>query len=150
MYAHLLFEEPVHHPWAYWVSAISPTHADVYSSKELGCPVRVLQLLKNNGWQVLMWVSLKKWVYLSQSFQSTTLWTLSTKDTSILSTEEKRWLHFWRCPKSRQCKGAVTTKGNEVISNRSSNFFLVQSPLLYKLVQLVSTVSHCFGHILLE
>ena len=30
------------------------------------------------------------------------------------------------------------------------SFFFVQSPLLHKLVQLVSTISHCFGHILLE
>ena len=28
--------------------------------------------------------------------------------------------------------------------------FFVQSPLLHKLVQLVSTISHCFGHILHE
>ena len=47
---------------------------------------------------------------------------LSTKDTSILSTEEEEmaaFFFFWRCAKSRQCKGAVTTKENEIIPSRS-------------------------------
>ena len=29
---------------------------------------------------------------------------------------------FWRCAKSRQCKGAVTTKENEIISSRSDEY----------------------------
>ena len=41
---------------------------DVYSSKELGCPVSVLQLLKNNGWQLLEEVSLKNGSTLASHF----------------------------------------------------------------------------------
>ena len=69
------------------------------------------------------------------------------KDTSILSTEEEEMAaFFWRCAKSRQCKGAVTTKENEIISSRSDehNHHKNEAEIV------VSTVSEHSGHILHE
>ena len=53
---------------------------------------------------------------------------------------------FLRCAKSRQCKGAVNTKENEIISGRSDEHNHPQNEAEI----VVSTVSHCFGHVLHE
>ena len=60
--------------------------------------------------------------------------------------KRKRWPHFLEMCKSRQCKGAVTIKENEIISSRSDEHNHPQNEAEI----VVSTVSHCFGHILHE
>ena len=68
---------------------------------------------------------------------------LSMKDTSILSTEEEEMAAFFGYVQKQKMQGSMTIKENEIISGRSDEHKHPQNDV-------VSTVSHAFGHVLHE